>query len=952
MLKVIIVDNPFDPFLTSAARHDLDGVGTVRQCAEKLFPGFVEFENPTLCLVDGQPFMRKHWDDTLQEASTVTFVRLAQGVVEIIIAVVLIIVAVVMLVVIKANNAAIGADSKTQKNGDPVYSLSGQSNQNKLNNAIECAYGINKFYPAYAGRPYNVYKDNKQYQFSLFCLGHGSFYINPANIKFGDTITSAFQEVTVEIYPPGTSPTLVHSDVRTVATVANIELFGKNEDGYITPPTPHTVSEVGAPVNRLEVDFSLPAGLYKVGEGGDLEKLKITAIVEYRKINDAGTPISDWSVLFNFKKSMNTNTPQRFTLWAMVDLARYQVRARRTNSKDETIRAGNTLIWESLRGFIPFVNNFGDVTLIGVKALATNQLNNNASQQFNVVAERLLQKWDPVNGWSAVTYARNPVWAFCDVFMANYGGRLPDTFLDLNALYDLSLYYDENNIHFDYIFDQRATVWEAARAVARAGRGVPMLSGSQLTIIRDTVKTVATAVFNQHNIIANSLQWSIKLPSNSEYDGVEIEYVDATTWSPETVLCLIGDDEGVNPERIKLPGVISRDRAFQEGMYERAIKLYSKESIEFKTGLEGHLPTFGDLILVTHDVPRWGTGGLVLEIDGTGITLNNPVTFADGVHKLILRKKDGSAYGPVTCNAGPSSTQVVVTPAVTEEFYFDDIHEKPYFLFGKENMETRRCVVVGVMPEGEDVVTIQCIAYDERIFSFSGVETPPIYSTPRPTTIPDAPVVSKLYVRQADGTTDYVTVYWPPALGARLYTVEISPDGTNWTQVSTPTMSFAQIRSFPGLLYIRVAGINVDRGPYATWTGTISDDGLPANVTGLVLSASAHGSVTVRWDATSGASGYNVAVLAKASSQVVRSVEVFTNYFRYDLLMGSADGLRGRNIQIRVRARNATGVSATPATIDVIIPPNTSEPPVIPDQLLWSSTRVPFDNTDVTFDHS
>ena len=953
MLNVVLIDNPFDPFLKDAVRHQVEA-HTARQCLQNLFPGFVEFEHPTLCLVDGEPLMRAEWDKALPHGATVSFIRLAQGVVEIIIAIVVLVVAVVVaLVFVKASNpAAIGADPQTTRNGDPVYTLSGEHNQNKLNNAIECAYGVNKLYPAYASIPYSLYENNEQYQYSLFCLGHGQFNVNASSARFEDTPLSQYTDVDMIVYPPGTATPLVNNAVFTAATVSNIELFGKNEDGYKKVQTAYDTNEPGTFINKIQCDVSLPAGLYKLDVAGNVGTLEITATFEYRSVNNASVPTSAWMPLFKFKKKLKTLTPQRYTLQLDVARGRYQVRARRTNAKDTDVRAGNIIKWESLRSFLSADTDFGDVTLIAVKARATNQLNNNAANRFNILAQRKLPTWSPGGGWTAPTETRNPVWAFCDVFMATYGGRLAASFLDLNDLYTLSLYYAANNIYFDYIFDQRSTVWEVARSIARVGRGVPMLTGSQLTIIRDQAKTVAVAVFNQNNILAGSFQWSIKLPTVAETDGIEVEYMDETTWIAETVVCLLGTDTGNATSKLKLPGCTDRTRAFQEGLYQRAVELYQKESIEFKTGLEGHLPLFGDLILVTHDVPRWGSGGVVLDITGTIVTLDNPVTFGVGVHKLILRKKDGSAYGPVTCTAGADAYHVIVSPAITEPFNFDDIHEKPYYLFGLENLECKRCVVVGVTPEGDDVVSIRCAAYDERIYSFSGVPTPDRYAPPHVVVNPDLPVVAGLTVTQVDGSPDFVTVYWPPALGATHYVVETSANGVDYALVDTVNVSSVVLRVTGGFLYIRVAGVNVGRGPWALWSGDINLNGLPANVSGLSVIRRGPGSITFGWTAVPYAGLYAVVIQSKATSATVHAEDASGTEFTYTLAMGAADGLMTRNIVFKVRAKNAQGVSAIAASIEAVIPNVPVEPPIIPHPLLMSNTHVTMDLTIVKMDHT
>jgi Putative phage tail protein len=1139
MLNVLFISNPFNFELDggNVQRFQMPNGLSVRDILELWQPGFIEFEFPTICLVNGEPVLRKDWTAIVPNNSSVSFVRLAGGWVAVIIAVVVVVAAIVAVAVVmvqKQNPAAIGAspaEAGQQKNGgDTVYSLSGERNQNKLNNVIEAAYGRNRMFPAYAARPYNVYAGNQQFQFSLFCIGHGWYDIE--KMLFEDTPLHNFQDVEFEVVNPGETFDLFHDDVITSSEVQGIELFGTNEPEFRGPTPAFVTNPPFTKASLLEFDVSFPNGLYELDDEGKPDTQAIQVQFFYLAIDDTGAAKGTWKPLpllvrhINptvatsankktnvtettipyFLKEMATLTPQRFTLQARVPAGRYMVKAQRVNDREKSAQAANQVQWDAMRAFLPPVKTYGDVTLVAVKARASNNLNNNAAQKFNVIATRKLHKWTQEHGWSALTVTRNPVWAFCDVFKANYGGRLPDQFLDLAALKKLADTYDAEGITFDYIFDQRTTVWEAARAIALVGRGVPMLNGSRLYIVRDTLRTSATAVFNQYNIVAESLNWQIALRPIQDYDGVEVEYVDADTWKQETVLCLIDENDlGEHPESLKLSGCTNRTRAFQEGLYRRAVELFQREVIEFKTGVEGYLPRYGDLILVAHDVPRWGTGGLVTSIEGGKVNLTEPVTFLPGItHRIVLRKRDGSAFGPVTALPGDNERQVVIslpegnfrafdyaviryhwtpeggddldtrtaileldpsvdgqdvgwggsrhttvegasgpyltwngdntdagveavlidckrlvqdfpdketckfrlranwyaergtgdmsvtfttykggtmaqegfdfvntggtlvdevtlpfnvtafqaadvdgedltslnynlttgighvgdTPPTTdqglklEDFIFDTNHELPYFLFGQEQMEFKRCVVTGITPEAEDIITIRAVNYDERIYSYAGVPTPQLGSAPTRVTDPDRPVVARVDVMPIPGSTDRLLVSWPPALGARSYVVETSPDGIDWTRLFAQPTTSTELRVTSTSLYLRVAGVNVDIGPYAYWNGTpgIDFSNVPAQVANVHLVASGPGFVTIGWNALANVDSYQVNIYEDVSSRLLRRATATSTSYTYTADFGDIDELVGQAVKFLVLGHNLKGVSNGGNYFHAVIP--------------------------------
>lgn len=981
MLDVFNFPNPFDIHNGQSERWCAENGSTIRDIVHKWQPGFTQFEFPTLVLVDGKPWMLAEWDNPIPDNKTVTFVRIAGDPVTLIIAIVVAVVAavVVALVISPSTPAAIGAD---RENGDPVYTLTGERNQNRLNASIECVYGRNRLWPAYAARPYNVYDGNEQYQFSLFCLGHGDFAIE--TMYFEDTPIVAFEDVEWEIVKPGEKLDLFADNVDTSTAVSNIELFAPNEEEYSGWTGAFVVNAPFTACTRIEVDIELPVGLYKLNEeeAGKLEEETAEAAFEYAAIDDYGNRKGGWQPLVFtkrkvygsgygnefkdvlvrglgeagatdkktgkpleaprstaytyenvsfFSKTLKTNTPQRYTYGSNVPAGRYVVRARRTNQKNDSIQSGNVIRWQTLRCFFPSVKAYGGVTLIAIKARATNNLNNNAAARFNVVATRKLKQWSPATGWTtAATATRSPVWAFCDVFMANYGGRLPDTFLALQELYNLSLTLANEKIFFDYIFDSKTTVWEVARVIARVCRGVPMLDTSRLTIIRDVQRLYATAMFNQHNIVAGSFQWSVRFRNIQDYDGVEVIYTDSSTWQRETVLCLIGDDLGDNPQSIQLSGCTDRTRAFQEGLYTRASQLYIRENIDFKTGLEGFLPRYGDMIMVSHDVPKWGTGGLVVDIDELVIQTSEPCVFTPGeVHRVLLRKRDGTNAGPYTVTAGDDAFHIVLQSPLDYDFSYNRAYEEPpYYLFGIASYEARKCTVVSLTPEGNDQVSVRCVAYDERLYSFGGVPTPAKYSTPRAVTDPARPVVVGLQVSAVPNAHDFIQISWAPALGARQYLVEQSPDNFHWTRVVTQPSTVFVMKVNNGILWIRVAGVNTDIGPWAVWSGRVGDvTTIPARVQNLRVTDLRPGSVTVSWNALTNHDGYEVTVFDKTIGRFLRRTTIVPTSYTYTLDDGDDDGLTERTVTFRLKGSNILGVSADARVLDVTIPARSTTAP-------------------------
>lgn len=857
---VVIIPNHFEPFKTET--HVVNKPVTIRTWLLSHYGnGFVEFTRPTLCTVNGQPVMRAEFDKLIiREKDVVNFTTLPGDLVTalwIIVGAMLIASVAVALNMPKIDNS----NQEEARQGDPVYTLRGQRNQIRLNDPIPSFYGKNRIYPDYAAMPYTSYKDNDQWLYQLFCVGQGYYNIHSKNIE--DTPLENFDDVEVEVIQPGEEVTLFPDNVVTAEEVDALELRAPNEPGSgavwiedspgdedAEPPIeatghwqygsagPFVANPTLTETDKIEVDIALPRGLFLTNNNGGLDKLTITVLFEKRLIDNAGAPLGDWTTLTTFTKELATITPQRFTVEVAVTAGRYEVRASRTDTKNDNARAGHTVQWEGMRAFLPSTRTYGNVTLIAIKARATNNLNDKSSTRFNIWATRKLQIWSEDSSgssgdWGSEEETRSISWAIADVLRAQYGGRLVDAFIDLETLVGLHLTWDERQEFFDWGFDNPMTVWDAVKTIARVGRAVPILNGSLVTIVRDDIKLLPTAVFNQENIIADSFDWALEFPSIDEFNGLEVTYTDPDTGKPETVICKRSDEAGDNLERIKLEGCADRDQAYHWGMYIRNKRRFGREPIALKTGMEGHIPAFGDLILVAHESVKYGKGGFLRSIVGPDssnnflLNLSEPIEFDSGVavYKIYIRKKDGSAFGPYTAYKTIDTTVyqviVVTTDPLDEALIFDGIHEPPLYNIGPENEEGKLLTITSLAPGEDDTVELQSINYDERYFEGDEFDPPAKGETEGSLANREArPVVKAVLVTRSENVANEVVVSWRPARAARYYIVELSYDGRIWARkgdgIESTSMS---IQVLPKFIYVRVAAVNEGQGPWAYWTG-------------------------------------------------------------------------------------------------------------------------------------
>ena len=98
------------------------------------------------------------------------------------------------------------------------------------------------------------------------------------------------------------------------------------------------------------------------------------------------------------------------------------------------------------------------------------------------------------------------------------------------------------------------------------------------------------------------------MPSDDTADSVNVQYFSAKTWHPAEQVATLPDCSCNQPACVSLFGCTDQQQAKREGLYMAAANRYRRKLITFQTELEGLIPTYGDLIAITHDLPSWGQG--------------------------------------------------------------------------------------------------------------------------------------------------------------------------------------------------------------------------------------------------------------------------------------------------------------------------------------------------------
>jgi len=844
LATVVYANNPFD----HARDRKVVQVRRHRRL-DKLAPATAL---PFVCILNGEPILRanKGWQRTVKDGDVVAFIQLPQGgggsnPLKVILMVGLAVFAPYAAGVLAPSlgimsemgmmllqsaigfvgNALINAlipqsrapsshAAQSSAAASPTYNLAAQGNSARIGESIPVLYGKHLIYPDFAAEPYTEYAGNEQYLYQLFCVGQGEYAIT--DLKIEDTAITSFAEVSYEVIVPGGKVTLFPSNVITATEVSGQELLTSVAVG------PFIANPATTKTNAIAFDIVAPRGLFYANDDGGLDPISATFKVEARTVDDYGAPTGTWATLGTETMRAATATAQRKSYRYTVTAARYEVKVTRLDTKSTDSRYGHEIDWVALRAYIPDAQEYGDLTLIAVRMRATNNISSQSARRINCIAQRKLPVWNG-STWSANTETRSIVWAFVDALRATYGGKISDSRIDLAQMLALDAVLDARGDRFDGVFDQKQVLWEVLTLIARAGRAKPYMQGGIYHIARDGAASMPVALFNQRNIVRNSLKVEYLLPSDETADSVVVTYFDEVRQKPLEIHATLPGFSADNPYPVSLFGVTSAAHAWREGITMAASNRLRRQVISFTTEMEGFIPTFGDLIAISHDRMQRNVSGDVLDYNaGTQVlTLSEPVTFDAGTYYFGFKKRDGSFSGPWEAVAGADDYHPVLVASLDFTPDTDYSREKTSFTFGKGEEYRKLARVLGVRPRSAHQVEISCINEDPAVHLADTGTMPPASSYWNLPAKITRPVVSGLSVTLSGTPSNpQLAIDWLPSAGADHYYVETSYDnGASWQRRGDVSTSNLLVTAQRGTVYVRVAAVGLSRGDWAEWIG-------------------------------------------------------------------------------------------------------------------------------------
>lgn len=483
--------------------------------------------------------------------------------------------------------------------------------------------------------------------------------------------------------------------------------------------------------------------------------------------------------------------------------------------------------------------------------------------------------WDGTFKWA---WSNNPAWVLYDLIMNQRYGldqRELGIPVDKWSLYEVAQYCDElvpdnrggmePRYLMDVVVQSQVEAFQLVRDVCSAFRGMTFYNGESLSIIVDKPRD-PVYLFTADNVVDGVFvrtfpsEKTMYTSCNVMFDDEENQYEQDVepVFNPDAAMRF-----GHNPTSITAIGCTRRTEANRRGRWILQTNI-SATTVSFSTGLEGMIPSCGDVIYVAD--PHWQSAfnlvlsGRVMEVSGVQVFLTYRCDAKAG-DTLILNTDDGKPVRRTIASVSADGKTLTLNVG----FNFD-VAPDSVFLIESDQLAAEQYVVTRIEKGSDDdefTFAITATQYDPN--KYDAVDNGVITDS-RPTSVVDpdslgAPkdLTISSFSRIVQGmSVETMVIGWSAVQYAKLYEVQWRKDGGNWNNVPRTATTQVDIEGiYAGEYQARVrciSGGNVASPWSALATATLTGKvGAPKGPINLFASDNEIFGIRVKWAMPEGA---------------------------------------------------------------------------------------------------
>ncbi|AHC65209.1 TPA: host specificity factor TipJ family phage tail protein [Pseudomonas aeruginosa] len=548
--------------------------------------------------------------------------------------------------------------------------------------------------------------------------GSGSAAIGPRGLRYRITSYSA-QQLTVERL---TSAGGVDVDwpgfTALNSSTSRVTIDPTSLEGGWRGPFP--ACPVSEKTNFVEIDVFCPEGLCGVGREGQIYQIRTYYDIQWRDMAIGGA----WTTVSKNHAGSSLDQ-QGFTDGIPLPyMMRPEFRIRKVfvnQGGNSTSEYRDRTQWYGMRARLQAPSSYAGVTVMAVRYRSSDRIAAQTESRVSVEATRMLPTRQS-GAWTPEIATRDIVPFLC--YIAKERGYT-DADLDLEELDRLDAIWKARGDTFDMIYeDGKVTVAQIMDDVLAAGYAEKTIKRGVISAARDEPRTTFGHMYSPQNM-DGPLRISISAPSEDDYDGVDVEFVNANGWIEDTVQCRLPGDVGRKVEKITAVGVTNRDRAWRYGMRRRMAQRYRRTEYSFDTGLDALNSEFWDYVALAGDVPGTGLAqsaylkSFVISGNSVLIESSEPLDWSLlSSPALYLRRPDGTVSGGYPASRIDdyrlSIPSIDFVPDVSWEI------EPPHLLLGNPYP----VLISSIDPNGNTAASVRAVNYDPRVYTYDNASAP------------------------------------------------------------------------------------------------------------------------------------------------------------------------------------------------------------------------------------
>ena len=597
----------------------------------------------------------------------------------------------------------------------PTYSWGGVQTMEGQNNPVALTYGKVKSGGQTIGKYVSLNGDDEYLNWLIAC-GEGPLSITDIKLNNND----------ISIYS-GTEYT-----IRTGENDQDvIPYFG---DTYFTKPLSYHMANFGqwytsfaegTATEGLIFKIECPNGLYHVKDDGKFGYNYVNLWIQYRKKNGTWVNVFHAVIYGNSRKAIRQEFRADY-----LQAGEYECRCM-VESADYTdeARDGKEVYWTAITSVVRDDFSYPCTALIGIRAKATDQLSGNPTLTF-------MKERATVWVWNGSAYvekpANNPAWACYDLL--HQARRLKNIhtgqyeFEVRGAAKEVMRYEDFNSwanfcaskqLYVNIEINASGEVLEVANTkIAPIGRGLVVRFGTRYGCIYDHVQA-PVQMFGMGNIISGTFNEEFMKVADRA-NCVEITFTNKDAAYERDVLTIYSDtfdtDGYAKTAQMTFDGIVDYKQAYREGMYQLYSNKYLLRTVSFEADIDSIACTVGDVVLISHDVPKWANSGRIETIDGTTWTLPVELEDTESAYHIQWRTVNDALYvrNCTIVSSADGWTIITVQGEIPED---DPPQAGDVFDLALANVDSKPFVIKSITRAQDFRRRISCIEYNANVYN-------------------------------------------------------------------------------------------------------------------------------------------------------------------------------------------------------------------------------------------